>query len=83
MNARPCSFAGDRRWPSAMKPSLAVCRHRKLERHVRSAVANAADMAGMRASRLLCPEAHFNRYAGRTQSLVPASSDLRIRILQR
>ena len=50
-------LAGDRGRLAARQPGLAVGRDRKLQRHMRAAVAHAADMAGMRAPRFLARRA--------------------------
>ena len=70
MHALARDLAGDLERPAAGKPGLAVGGDRELERDMRAAIADAADMPGMGAPRLLGPDADIDGDAGRAQLLV-------------
>src|SRR6516164_4596514 len=83
MDTLTCRFAGEGNRPAIRGAHLAVGRNGELERDMRSAVAHAANMAGVIAARRFGGEADIDRDAGRAQPRMPGSGNLQVRILKR
>ncbi len=83
MNARPRRLAGDLYRPAAGQRGLAIGGNRELQRHVRAAVENPADMARVVAPRLVRAEPVGHGNPRRAQTGITVAGDLGIGIAQR
>ncbi len=76
-------FAGDAGGLAPGKTGLAVGGHRKLEQHLRAALAHPAEVAGVGPRRLLGAEAAFDRDAALAKLGVALPCHRRVGVLQR
>ena len=81
MHAVTDGFARDRDRTSSLPRDFAVRRNRKLERHMRPAVAHPANMPGMIAPRCCGLDTDIDSNARGAQASVPAARDFRIGVL--